>query len=403
MCSKGTHREQSAARRDLCLGPRQTLGMSRSGAAVRGFSLMELMMSMAIATGIFMGMVALFVQQSRVMQEQNELILLSRESRFGLEHLRADLQSLGSNVTPNSVVDPLVCVKPDPPLRVLMADIAVSHVAAADLNPHVKPVALTLFGSMDVKTRYKTTSIDGNKVVLLDDGSLPLTQDDFEAVFATGRYLRIANPSGQMMFYAIKSASQGDRSVTLASPVQRIGNGATCGYSGLGANYDIDVQNFVRYRVIADERPGAPVSAGKAVQSLLVRERLGIDGTTVLGQLILVENAVDLQLYDVGMDFDISPEVVKLKVLPLTEDVVQANGEGFLGSTTAAHPEAIRFLTVKLSVRSAWPQRNLLHRPRDVSWQPLNTWLLPGENDGAHTVVTAATRVAMPTLVARNL
>lgn len=374
-----------------------------AGPGQHGFSLMELMMSMAIATGIFMGMVALFVQQGRVMQEQNELILLNRESRFGLEHLRADLQSLGSNTTPNSVVDPLVCVKPDPPLRVLTADIAVSHVAAPELNPHVKPVALTLFGSLDIKTRYKTASIDGNKVVLFDDGTLPLTQADFESVFAVGRYLRIASATGQMMFYPITSASQGDRSVTLASPVQRIGNGATCGYSGLGANYDIDVQNFVRYRVTADERPGAPMSGGKPMQSLLVRERLGVDGTTVLGQLILVENAVDLQLYDVGMDFDVSPELVKLKVLPLSEDVVQANGEGFLGSTTSAHPEAMRFVTVKLSVRSAWSQRDLLHRPRDVSWQPLNTWLLPGENDGSHTVITAATRMALPTLVARNL
>ena len=139
------------------------------------------------------------------------------------------------------------------------------------------------------------------------------------------------------------------------------------------------------------------------MQSLLVRERLATDAVTVLGQLVLVENAVDLQLYDIGMDFDVSPEVVKLKVLPLSEDVVQANGEGFLGSSSTAHPEAMRFLTVKLSVRSAWPQRDLLHRPRDVSWQPLNTWLLPGENDGAHTVVTAATRVSLPTLVSRNL
>lgn len=373
------------------------------GLRQRGFNLIELMMSMAIATAIFMGMVTLFVQQSKVMQEQNELILLNRESRFGLEHLRADLQSLGSNTTPNSVVDPLVCVKPDPVLRVLTADLALSHVAAPDLNPHVKPVALTLFGSLDIKTRYKTASIDGTKVILLDDGTLPLTQDDFEAVFAAGRYLRIAGANGQMMFYPIVSASQGERSVTVSTAIQRIGNGATCGYSGLGANYDIDVQNFVRYRVIADERPGAPLNAGKPMQSLLVRERLATDAVTVLGQLILVENAVDLQLYDIGMDFDVSSDVVKLKVLPLTEDVVQANGEGFLGSSSTAHPEAMRFLTVKLSVRSAWPQRDLLHRPRDVSWQPLNTWLLPGENDGAHTVVTAATRVSLPTLVSRNL
>ena len=376
----------------------------RTGWGSRGFNLMELMMSLGIATGIFMGMVTLFVQQGQVMQQQNELILLNRESRFGLEHLRADLQSLGSNTTPNSAIDPLVCVKPDPVLRALSGDVSTGYVAAAQYNPHVKPVSLTLFGSMDVKTRFKTASIDGSKVLLLDDGTLPVSQEDFEAVFAVGRYLRISGANGQMMFYPITAANQGDRSVTVGSVIQRVGNGITCGYSGLGNNYDIDVQNFVRYRIVADVRPGAPTDAGgAALQSLLVRERLAVDGTTVLGQLVLVENAVDLQLYDIGMDFDSSAEVVKLKVLPLTEDVIQANGEGFLGSTTSAHPEALRFLTVKLSVRSQWPQRDLLHRKRDVSWQPLQTWQLPGENDGAHPVVTAATRVALPTLVSRNM
>jgi hypothetical protein len=289
-------------------------------------------------------------------------------------------------------------------LRALSGDVSTGYVAAAQYNPHVKPVSLTLFGSMDVKTRFKTASIDGSKVFLLDDGTLPISQEDFEAVFAVGRYLRISGANGQMMFYPITAANQGDRSVTVASVIQRVGNGITCGYSGLGNNYDIDVQNFVRYRITGDVRPGAPTDAGgAALQSLLVRERLGVDGVTVLGQLVLVENAVDLQLYDIGMDFDNSAEVVKLKVLPLTEDVIQANGEGFLGSTASAHPEALRFLTVKLSVRSQWPQRDLLHRKRDVSWQPLQTWQLPGENDGAHPVVTAATRVALPTLVSRNM
>lgn len=376
----------------------------RGVAAALGFNLMELMMSMGIATGIFMGMVALFVQQGQVMQQQNELILLNRESRFGLEHLRADLQSLGSNTTPHSAIDPLVCVKPDPVLRALSGDLSNGYVAAAQLNPHVKPVSLTLFGSLDVKTRYKTASIDGNKVYLLDDGTLPVSQEDFEAVFAVGRYLRISGANGQMMFYPIVSANQGDRSVTLSAVIQRVGNGVTCGYSGLGNNYDIDVQNFVRYRIAADVRPGAPTDAGgAALQSLLVRERLDVDGTTVLGQLVLVENAVDLQLYDVGMDLDSSAEVVKLKVMPLTDDVIQANGEGLLGTTASARPESLRFLTVKLSVRSQWLQRDLLHRKRDVSWQPLLTWQLPGESDGAHAVVTVATRVALPTLVSRNM
>jgi prepilin-type N-terminal cleavage/methylation domain-containing protein len=370
----------------------------------RGFNLIEIMMSMSVATVMFMALTTLFVQQSEVMQNQNERIDLGRQARFSLDHMRADLTSLGSNTSPNTAIDPSVCPKPVPALRVLSLALDQSYVAAAELNPNVKPAALTLFGSLDVKARYRTASIEGDQVRLYDDGTLPASQEAWDETFSKDKYLHISGADGSQMFFAIDSGSQSSALVKVVGTIPRIAAGVTCGYQGLGTNYTVDVQNFVRYRVIADTRPGAPKSTtGAATQTLLVRENLDIDGLTVKGQLILAENAVDLQLYDMGMDIDPAADSVKMKVYPLTSDVVFEGGDGPLGTTTAARPESLRFLTVKLSLRGTWPVKRLVHKAREVAWQPLTTWLLAGENEGAHAVTTAATRVSLPTLVSRNL
>ncbi|MSQ83199.1 MAG: prepilin-type N-terminal cleavage/methylation domain-containing protein [Myxococcales bacterium] len=376
-----------------------------SAGRARGFNLVELLMSMALATIIFMAITTLFVKQTEVMQEQNELIVLNREARFGLDHLRTDLTSLGSNSTPNSAVDPSVCIKPATQIRALTVDTTVGYVAASSLNANIEPTALTLFGSLDIKTRYRSQAISGSTVTLLDDGKLPVDQAAWDETFATDRFLRISGADGQQMFFAIASGNQSSKTVTVADPIPRVTTGSNCGYTGLGVNYNIDVQNFVRYRVVADIRPGAPLDvSGKALQGLLVRERMNSSGTSVKNQLVLVENAIDLQIYDIGFDIERSSEKVKFDVKRLAADVFVSGGGGLLGNLASeAMPEALRFVTIKLSVRTTWPRKGLVHRPRDVSWEPLTTYLLPNELDGSHPVMSVASRVAFPTLVSRNL
>jgi len=360
-------------------------------------------MSMSIATVMFMAIVVLFVRQGEVMQAQSEQIDMQREARFALDHLRRDLATLGSNSTPNSAVDPLVCPKPGTQLRALTLQLD-GYVNDKTLNPHVQPAALTLFGSLDVKQRFRTASIEGDKVVLADDGKLPATQAAWDEIFRTDRYLRISGPDGHMMFFAVAKADAGAATVTVVGTIPRIGAGENCGFQGFGQNYLVDVQGFVRYRIVADERPGAPVlKNGAAERGVLVRERLAIDGVTPGPQLILAENAVDLAVFDAFLDTDPVAEKVKFVRFPLVDDVVQKNGGGLLGSSVAATPEALRAVTVKVSVRTEWPDARQVHSPRAVNWSPIETWQVSADGRGSHRVLSVATRVAMPTLVSRNL
>lgn len=370
----------------------------------RGFNLIELLMSMTMASIMFMATVTMFVHQGDVLQSQNQLIDTNREARFVIEHLRRDLASLGSNATPNSLVDPMVCLKPDVPLRAITVSIEDGYVNDPILNPNVRPAAMTLFGSLDIKQRFKTASMDADKVFLFDDGTLPATQDVMDQYFSTDRYLRITGVDGKMMYLSIVSSSAGDHSVTVSAPIPKMGPGQACGYQGFGQNYKIDVQNFVRYRIIADSRPGAVTSKNGAVErGLLVRENLGLDGATLKKQTILAENAVDLAMYDLFFDSDPSPDVLQPLLVPLLDDVVQKNGGGVLGTNNGAKPESLRFLTVKVSLRSEWADKNLVHQQRQFLYGPLMTWKVADDGRGAYPVSTVATRVTMPTMTSRNL
>ena len=370
----------------------------------RGFNLIELLMALALATIVFMASVQMFVKQSEVMSQQNDLIDMNREARFALEHLRQDLTALGSNATPNSEVDPLVCPKPAQTLHALQLSIDDSYQMDASLDPFVQPVSIKLFGSLDVKTRWSTAAITATAVKLLDDGTLPTTQADWDVIFSNDRYLRLGSADGTMMYFAIGSSNFGTKTVNVVGGIPRQGDGHSCGYLGLGANYTVDVQNFVRYRIIEDNRPGAPKRAdGKLENTLLVRERLGLDGVTIVAQTILAENAVDLGVYDMLMDVDPAPQTLKILYAAVASDVVQSGGSGVLGYQGGAKPEALRSLTVKVTVRSTWPVKTLVHIKRDRVNAPLETWQVADDGRGTYPTITLAGRIAMPTMMSRNL
>jgi hypothetical protein len=369
-----------------------------------GYNLIELLMAMALSTIIFMSITALYTYQADSITAQSYVLTSTRDGRFAFEHLRRDLLALGSNSTSNSDVDDWVCPKPPVILRALSVGYDDSHVVRADLNPFVSTTSLTLFGALDVKTTYETESITGKSVKLLDDGSLPDTEALWNETFIAERYLRLGTPDGKSMIIAIVASNFGDKTVTLlAEPPQMVG-AQRCGFQGAGASLAVNVLGFIRYRIIADTRPTAPVDAkGLATRTLFVRERMAVDGTTVAGSLPLAENIIEVGIYDVGMDLDASADKVAMQAFPFVEAVAKADGSGLLGNSLAARPEALRFLTAKISVRADNHRRGLSHMPRAAKHLPLLTYKLDEAATGAAQVTTIGGRVTMPTLVSKNL
>lgn len=373
-----------------------------------GFNLIELLMAMALSTMIFMSITMLYTYQGEALQQQASYATMQSEARFALDHLSRDLVSLGSNTSPNTLNDAMVCPKPTTTLRVISLDPDNGHVYLPDINTNTKKLAVTLFGSLDVKQRFRTASIAGDTVVLLDEAmgtsKLPATKEAWDQIFSTDRYLRVSSSDGSAFYYPIASTSFSGKSVKLSGAPPQVGGSQRCGYQGFGGGMWVDVQGFIRYRTVADQRPGSPKdSKGRWRRTLLVRERLATDGLTPTQSLVLAENAIEIDIYDVGYDQDPTPDNVSPFFLPMNIHMVQAGGAGLLGTTLSALPEEIRFLTIKVSVRSEFENRELIHQPRDFAFLPLRTFKIDDTLKGAAPVVTLGGRVTMPTMVSRNL
>lgn len=372
--------------------------------AEAGYNLIELLMAMSLATIIFMSITALYTYQAESITAQSNILTTQRDARFALDHLNRDMLALGSNSTANSLVDDLLCPKPATTIRAITLDPKEGYVVRPDLNPNVRTLGITLFGSLDIHRRYETESISGKAVKLLDDGKLPATEALWNQTFKTSRYLRLAMADGRSIMTPIAATSFADKTVSLQSAPPQMVGAQRCGYQGTGSGLKVDVAGFVRYRIIADTRPSAPTDGkGDPARTLLVREELDTDGATVIGALPLAENVVELGLYDAGYDADPAADVVNMQLLPTVEDMVKSDGSGVFGSDASARPEALRFVTVKLSVRADVHQRGLAHIERKQRFLPLLTYKLDDLGDGAAPVTTIGRRISSPSLVSRNL
>lgn len=370
-----------------------------------GFNLVELLMAMAMSTIIFMAITVLYNFQSAAIQEQNGFLLMQREARFAMDHLRRDLVSLGSNATPNSDIDAQVCPKPSGgPLQALSLADNVGYVYNSDDNPNIRRISLTLFGGLDVRRRFRTAGIAGEVVTLVaDDPAQPLpgTEEVWNDTFTTDRFLRLSGADGGSFYFPIVATSFKDKSISLSSPPPRIAGTSRCGYQGFGDGMWADVQGFIRYSVIADQRPGAPKdSSGNWRRSLLVRDRLATDGDKLSQRLVLAENVVELGIYDVAYDSQTAPDVVTLQQEFIHDDIF---GGTKLTGKSGASPEQLRFLTIKLSVRGEYHNKALAHVPRLSIYHPLRTYKSFPKEAGASQVMTVGGRITMPALVARNL
>ena len=370
----------------------------------KGFNLIELLMAMAMSTIIFMAITVLYNYQGAAIQEQNGFLLMQREARFAMDHLRRDLVSLGSNSTPNSDTDAQVCPKPGASLQAISLVANDGYVYNSNDNPNIRKVSMTLFGGLDVRRRFRTAGIVGD-IVTLDatDKAQPLpdTLEIWNETFSTDRFLRLSGADGMSFYFPIASTSFQDKSVTLPTAPPRIVGTQRCGYQGFGNGMWADVQGFVRYKVIADERPGAPKdSNGAWRRSLLVRERLATDGSTPSQRLVVAENVVELGVYDAAYDPQPAPDVVEILQEYIQDDIM---GGGRLSGGAGSKPETLRFLTVKLSVRGEFHNKALAHVQRLSIYHPLRTYKAFPKEDGASPVMTVGGRITMPALVARNL
>lgn len=369
-----------------------------------GFTLVELMVAMVLAIIILGSLYMIYTSSMAAYRVEDQILSMQERLRFGLEHVKRDLRRAGFLATPNSrAINSNVCYAPVE-LRGVMLQLRHGDNPYPLRNPNLTPASITLFGDFFSGHTYRTIAVQADKVFLLDNndpvtggGSFPRTESDFLRIFARNRFLRIVTKEQSEIYIPITSSNFVEKSITLATPVPVSGAGG-CGVSGFGDGLDVNVAGFIRYSIMSDVRPNAPVG-----KTDLVREELQTDGLTEVANsaLVIADYAVDLQFYDFGFENTATGSVWDILRRHMPNEVA-GTGTGWLDNHSAAVPHLLRYLTVKLTVRSEDEDPKYNFNVRASEFQPLDGYDL-SEMEGACRTLSMASRVFLTSISMRNL
>ena len=187
-------------------------------------------------------------------------------------------------------------------------------------------------------------------------------------------------------------------SVTLTDNVQGIG--------GFGSGNEVTLVGYVRYRLKRDVRRNAA-----SLKYDLVREELDSAGNAIDGTaLIIAENMVDLQVYDICLNTN-TPEAGTMRQVPIVNgntlrcfDTLEAlESAGFsLRGNNSNDSHMLRALTVKLSARTPFEDPDISFAPRLERDTPLRTFELEPNLRGAARVFELAAMVTLTSVQARR-
>ena len=376
-----------------------------------GLTLVELLVAVMLSTILLGSLYYVYSVSSRSYRIQGQVLRAMDQTRFGLDMIRRDLSAAAFLATPNSNADGNVCSpKPSPTLHGIAfgrcSPANDTCVANKDVNLRIEPHDLTLFGAYWSASVFYTESIIGNVVTLQTTTPSPFpSAAEFAATFPAGRYLHIVTAE-QYEMYALIAGSAYDPTNGVPTPTITLQNALPtasppnyCGVEGFGVGLEVNAAGYIRYRLMADQRAGAP--PGKVD---LVRQELAADlAQTVTATMIVSEFAADLEFYDLARDDDATRTDPALVVDANLEDVVAADGTGRYGKDDAATPQRLRFVTAKLTMRTEDEDPSVRFVPRVGLHGPLDTYEVDPVMTGAARTVTLAVRVPLRAFLVRNI
>ncbi len=376
-----------------------------------GFTLFELLVGILVASLLIGIIFAIYISSSKTFRVQNMAVEMQAQARFGLDHLRRDFANAGFLGTPNSAIDPNICVLPIVTLRAITARRSgTPAVPNPSQNKNLKPLEFTLFGDYTGGGRVVyTQNVTGSIITLNADFKLPsspnyVSQTDFEDMFkADGtRYLRLVDKQQYEIIRPITASSYDSNTLTAGAPgIPFLSETQPCGVQGLGEGLEINSTHFIRYRMAPDTRTGAPANKVD-----LIREEIRNDGVSAVAgtQLIIAEYVIDLGGYDFAFDRDATGVAPDLQFVATNNSgvIVNDGGIGELGSTSTTSQD-LRFVTLKITVRTAEEDPDTLHRARPSLSGPIHTFEVEPNLEGSSRAMTLTSKVMMTTLAVRNV
>lgn len=350
----------------------------------RGFTLVELLVSVSMSMGVAVGVFALAGQSVRTFSSEARLGDAHVNALTGFERMRADISRAGFHVTPNILRDPHVCGPV--PATGLVSDLAAVRIQTGlDEENGITAHRLTLAGAYDWPEQFRVQeyeNVNGVHVFRLAlqgaEARLRESQVPLAHVFRPNQLLRVITPEGNEQYLTITGVDHAtDLSLTTRIEVKATGDLYTAGGDGGNGGYPCGVRalctdclvnpvNVVRYQVsslgpnenyehmYADKHVGQFYDDEKN-RLELVRVELEASGGEVPDSQELVAE------YVVGLDFGI--HVANLNGAGTQLDFYTADRpeyEDYAGLPQANNivgPQLLRGLRTRLSVRSRQADR----------------------------------------------
>ena len=378
--------------------------------AERGFSLVEMMVGLVLASIVIAALFNMFITSSYVFQQQDQTSMTQLNLRQAIDQVREDLRRAGLHSTPNSQIDRLVCPRPTTELH------GIAHldgVGADDIpfrdstNREVVPDRLVLTGNYSSAAAYQG-SVSGQTVAVQlpewsgETGWKPTvyTEEGFRRVFRQDQFIRLTNAYGYSQIVSIQSvaAATNRRSIVLNQPPQ-FANKGFCGITGSGDNVEVNPVNFIEYRIEARD-PGRLDD----VRTDLVRHFLDDDLSRIEdADLVVGEYIVDFQVWFMLKNGDMDGATIPEDGNPF-DDRGNLDNSYRVDGSPGSRPDLIRTAVVKVCARTDREDGNWMHRQREDAEGPLVSFDLDDNpNNGSARVTCLSGEVEIVNQTLRNL
>lgn len=344
----------------------------------RGFTMVELLVAMAISSFLVMTIFFIMTSSSRTFRLQNDVSQVSDRLSYAMDTIKNDLRRASFMTVPNAYLPQeqypwyrQVCAPP-PWMASPNGTSAAAHAiwvregsgggAAMDyydpgtddqVMPGSRPDQLIILGAFRATEPFRPTAMaSGSVAITVPNGDY--SPEQMENIFEDA-WISVSTPAGGMQFLsiddAVPSLTLPETELQLNQPLQPDPTGTgleACNFTGFGgATFEVVPLHFVRYSLVRD--PDDPESV------VLVREELdaNMQALDTATRYVVARDLVDFQVWFDGVEAGAPGTQVKRdgEGSGVWTDDSGALSLGLLNGSSLAEPENARFGYIQLSGR----------------------------------------------------
>lgn len=354
----------------------------RGRAPAEGFTLLELMVALAVGTIAIATAYTLGAASSEQFRSQQRISNVQTALRNAMSQIKRDVERAGYHATANSALPGEMCMTTNQTMVTMGSVVPIALVDTANNSGDLALIdrvtgdftgvelqadRLTMIGNYASRDEYTVAGLTSGTRLVLESGNQPfrrsftdwwlasptLQADAVSDMFPSGRLMRLQNQQGYKFF--VRISSSGESMTTPGLAEVNFGNdtlpiGSSC-VGGMMTGAKAAPLSVIRYRLDADA--GTDSAAGTRSEAVagpnvrLIREEIDpITSATVGTPSTVLDYAVSFDV-DFVIDDRADGSTDTTSLTPLDDGAAGPNGH-----SVATHPERVRAVVVTLAART---------------------------------------------------